>query len=131
MPRPLLAQLAEIHDISVRDFARIFGISKSYAEEILNHKKFPSLELGIRIARYYECDTDELFGWRIDDDGVRRPLVVKLPWSETYMTLNASNRNHGSLALLAVVAEWIRVKLGGRKREAGSEESGEVAEGGQ
>lgn len=131
MPRPLLAQLAEIHDISVRDFASIFGISKSYAEEILNHKKFPSLELAVRIARYYECSTDEIFGWRIDDDGVRRPLVVRLPGSETYVTLNARNMSHGALALLVDMAEKVRVTLGGKKREPGSEESGAVAEGGQ
>jgi transcriptional regulator with XRE-family HTH domain len=143
MPRTLLAQLAEVHSISVRDFAKIFGISKSYAEEILNHKKMPSLELGIRIARYYELSTDELFSWRVDDDGARRPLVVRLPGSETYMTLNASNRNHSALALLATLAEKVRLVLGGRKREArsgefgevsggaGGSESGEVAEGDQ
>jgi transcriptional regulator with XRE-family HTH domain len=128
MPRPLLAQLAEIHDISVRDFAKIFGISKSYAEEILNHKKLPSLELGIRIARYYELSTDELFSWRVDDDGARRPLVVRFPGSETYTTLNASNSRHGALALLDVLAEKVQ-KIAGGKREAGSGESGAVAEG--
>lgn len=130
--RPLLSQLAEVHDLSVRDFASIFGISKSFAEEILNHKKMPSLELAIRISRYYEVDVEQLFGWRVEDDGSRRPLVVKLPGSEEYITLNASNRAHDSMRLLAVVAERIRILLGGRKkREAEGEKSGEIAEGGQ
>jgi transcriptional regulator with XRE-family HTH domain len=94
MPRPLLSQLAELHRISVRDFAAIFGISKSHAEEILNHKKLPALELAIRVARYWECSVEDLFGWRVDDEGSRRPLLIELP-STGGKTIRLNNRKRG------------------------------------
>ena len=73
---PLLSRVARAHQISVRDFASIFGISKSVAAEILSEKKMPSLELAVRVSRYFEVTVEELFGWRIDDTGERRPLLV-------------------------------------------------------
>lgn len=73
---PLLAQIAAVHNLSVRDFASIFGIGKSHANDILNHKVLPSLELALKISRYWECSVEELFGWRVDDDGARRPLLI-------------------------------------------------------
>lgn len=73
---PLLSRICWAHQLTVREFAAIFGISKSHAFEIIRHEKLPSLELAIRIARYWEVSVEELFGWRIDDDGARRPLVV-------------------------------------------------------
>lgn len=73
---PLLQQICAVHSISVRDFASIFGISKTFAAEIIAHQKFPSLELAVRISRYWEVAVEDLFGWRIDDDGARRPLLV-------------------------------------------------------
>lgn len=76
---PLLQQIAQVHGVSVREFAGIFGIPKSSAAEILSHKKFPSLELALRIARYWECSVEDLFGWRVDDTGERRPLLVVDP----------------------------------------------------
>ena len=78
LSRPLSSQLASMHKITVRGFADIFGISKSHAEDILSHRKMPSVELAFRIARYYEVSVDELFGWRVDDTGERCPLVVDL-----------------------------------------------------
>ena len=74
--QPLLQRIAEAHSISVRDFASIFGIGKSHAADLLGHRVFPSLELALKISRYWECTVEELFGWRVDDDGARRPLVV-------------------------------------------------------
>ena len=73
---PLLTWICKSHQITIRDFAAIFGISKSHAAEIINHQSFPSLELAVRISRYWECTVEELFGWRVDDDGARRPLLV-------------------------------------------------------
>lgn len=73
---PLLARMASAHQITLRDFASIFGISKSLAGQVLNHETFPKLELAVRIARYFEVTVEELFGWRINDDGKRRPLLV-------------------------------------------------------
>ena len=73
---PLLSRIAAAHQITLRDFSSIFGISKSLAGEVLNHTTFPKLELAVRISRYFEVTVEELFGWRIDDDGKRRPLLV-------------------------------------------------------
>ena len=73
---PLMEQLCQIHGISQREFAAIFGISKGHAEAIVKERVLPSLELGVRIARYWECSVEELFGWRVDDGGERRPLLI-------------------------------------------------------
>ena len=77
--KPLLQYMAEIHGLSVRKFAEVFGISNGYAHEILTHRTLPSLELAVRIARYWRASVDELFGWRIDDTGDRSPLVAEVP----------------------------------------------------
>lgn len=108
-PLPLLSQLASLHRISVRDFAAIFGISKSHAEELLNHKKLPSLELAIRIARYWEVTVDDLFGWRVDDDGARRPLVIEVDGKA--VILSSKVRGDDALAIVAALAE--KVAAGG------------------
>lgn len=100
LERPLLAQMAALHQVSVREFAGIFGISKSYAEEILNHKKLPSLELAYRIARYWEVGVDDLFGWRIEDDGQRRPLLVSIPCTKKVIRLSSREWNDSSLGLV-------------------------------
>jgi DNA-binding XRE family transcriptional regulator len=73
---PLIQYYAKLCGISIVEFARIFGISKNHAEAVMKHRVFPTLELAVRIARYFEIPTDDLFAWRIDDDGSRRPLVV-------------------------------------------------------
>lgn len=74
---PLLQFMVKIHNLSQRQFAEIFGISKFHAEDLLKHRVMPSLELAVRIARYFETNVDELFAWRVDDTGDRRPLVVE------------------------------------------------------
>jgi transcriptional regulator with XRE-family HTH domain len=101
MPRPLLSQLAEVHRITVRDFADIFGISKSYAGELLNHKKFPTLELGIKIARYFEVSMEELFGWRVDDEGMRRPMMVDI--GGHLLRLSSKNPDHRAIPLVMAI----------------------------
>ena len=111
-PKPLLSQLAALHQLSVREFAAIFGISKSYAEEILNHKKLPSLDLAIRIARYWEVSTDDLFGWRVDDDGSRRPLLIEIKGE--VVTLSSKNPEHDSLAIVRALANEMRRQKEGK-----------------
>lgn len=102
---PFLAQMARMHRLSVRDIAGIFGISKSYAAQLLNHEKVPDLELAFRLARYFECTVDELFGWRFDDDGKRRPLMIEL--DRKTIRLTPKNRNHSALGLVKMVVDWI------------------------
>ena len=106
---PLIAQLCRMHRVTVRDFASIFGISKSHAEEIMNHKKLPSLELAIRIARYWECSTDDLFGWRVDDDGARRPLLIALKGTHRLARLSSQLKIHDSLELIKAMVEALKV----------------------
>jgi putative transcriptional regulator len=79
LAKPLLQQLVELHGLSIRDFARIFEISKGHAEAVLKHRTEPSLELAFRIARYFDLTVDDLFGWRFDDTGDRRPLLIHVP----------------------------------------------------
>lgn len=88
LAKPLLYQLAELHGLSIRDFASIFAISKGHAESILKHKVLPSLELAFRISRYFECAVDDLFGWRVEDTGERRPLLICLPGRPKLLRLN-------------------------------------------
>lgn len=109
MPRPLLSQLCRIHGLSVRDFASIFQISKSHAEEVLNHKKYPSLDLAFKIARYWETDVDTLFGWMFDDDGQRRPLVVEIPGGKGEVwRLSTHNPIHKTIPLVKYIAKRLR-----------------------
>lgn len=78
LAEPLLYQLAKVHKLSIREFAEIFGVSVNHAEAVLKHRIFPSLELAVRIARYYGVTVDELFGWRFDDNGERSPLILEV-----------------------------------------------------
>ena len=110
MPRPLLAQLCLLHGLSIRDFAQIFEVSKSHAEEVLNHKRPPSLELAFKIARYFETNVDELFGWLFDDDGMRRPLLVEIPGKGEVWRLKHQYERHKALVMIRDIAEYIRKK---------------------
>jgi DNA-binding XRE family transcriptional regulator len=103
---PLLAQLAKVHGLTVREFAGIFEISKSHAEEILNHRKCPSLELAFRIARYFEVTCDELWGWRFDDEGSRRPLVIEMP-DKTLVRLKVAKKDHSALEVVKALSREI------------------------
>ena len=102
--RPLLSQLAQLHGLTVRDFARIFDVSKSYADDILRMRVCPPLERGLMIARYFEVTVEELWGWMIDDSGERRPLVIELPGNKV-VRLKAQVKDHGSMELIRQVAE--------------------------
>lgn len=122
LAKPLLQQLAELHGITIRDFAGIFQISKGHSEAILKHRVFPSLELAIQIARYFETSVDELFAWRVDDSGDRRPLLVELPGVRTPVRLNTKN-GRDSLMLVQRVAEAMQSE-GGVERLAERMKSG-------
>lgn len=104
--KPLLAQLAMIHKVTVREFASIFGISKSNAQEILAHRKDPSLLLAFKIARYFEVSVDELFGWNYGDTGDRRPLVIEKDGKP--LRLKEEVKGHGALELVKEVANELR-----------------------
>lgn len=122
--KPLLLQMAHLHKLTYRDIAEIFGISRSHAENILMHRRIPTLELAFRIARYFEVRVDELFGWNFDDDGQRRPLLIELPGTNTYARLKASDKNAGALEMVRQVAEILK------KRDlAGGQDENEQADG--
>jgi transcriptional regulator with XRE-family HTH domain len=97
---PLIAQLCKLHYISVREFAEIFGVSKSYAHQLMQHEKLPSLELGFKISRYFEISMEELFGWRLDDDGARRPLLVEIPGQKEPHRVNRESREYNVINLI-------------------------------
>lgn len=71
-----MQQCCQIHQLSYREFAKIFDISVGHAENIIKHRTYPSLEQAIAIARYFECMVEDMFGWRFDDHGKRSPLIV-------------------------------------------------------
>ena len=96
---PLLQRIAEAHNISIRDFASIFGIGKSHAADVLNHRVYPSLELALKISRYWEVSVEELFGWRVDDDGARRPLLVIDPGTGKARKLTNKQGRTGAIEL--------------------------------
>lgn len=111
LAKPLLQQLAELHGLTIRDVAAVFGISKGHAEAILKHRVFPALELAIRIARYFEVSVDELFAWRVDDSGERRPLLIELPGIDVPIRL--TRRYDGdALTLVVQLAEAMKFEGG-------------------
>lgn len=97
---PLLQQICQMYRITIREFAAIFGISKAHAENIIKHRKLPALDLAISICRYFECNVEELFGWRIDDDGKRRPLLVVDPKTGQAYRLSERNPNQETMAMI-------------------------------
>ena len=109
--KPLLLQMAQLHQLTYRDIAEIFGISRSHAENLLHHRRIPTLELAFRIARYFEVRVDDLFGWNFDDDGQRRPLLIELPGTGTVARLKASDRNAGSLEMIRQLAEILKKQV--------------------
>ena len=97
---PLLQQISQLHRLTIREFAAIFGISKDYSEKIIKHRVFPTLELAFRISRYFEVTVEELFGWRVDDDGKRRPLLTVDPKTGKAFRLLESKKEHETMALV-------------------------------
>jgi putative transcriptional regulator len=43
------------------DVAQRLGVSRQTINSIENNKYFPSLELGLKLARIFNCKVDELF----------------------------------------------------------------------
>lgn len=105
---PLLQQLCLLHNLSIREFAEIFDISKSHAEDVIKERIFPPLAAAIAISRYFEVDVEFLFGWRVDDNGARRPLLIEVPGSKTLVRLKVGDPASSSKALVEARAEWIR-----------------------
>lgn len=107
----LLYQIVLSHHLTIREFARIFRISKDYAADIVHHRVFPPVDLAVRISRYFGCTTDELFAWRVDDDGSRRPLLVVPPWTRKSIRLKVDQDAHTAINLALAALE--------KKREGG------------
>lgn len=108
LAKPLLRQMCDIHHISVREFASIFGLSRGYADNIMNYRTMPTLEVAFKIARYFECGMEELWGWMFDDDGSRRPLMAEMPGTKMLMRLR-TNKEDSAMNLVRMVAEGFRV----------------------
>jgi hypothetical protein len=68
----------------------------------------PSLELAVRIGRYFEVNTDDLFAWRVADDGARRPLLIELPGTRKLLRLSVKKEAHGSLELVKAISESLK-----------------------
>lgn len=109
---PLLARLAKVHGLSVRQMATIFKVSNGYAHDLMQHKALPTLELAFKLARYFEVTVDELFGWRVDDTGDRRPLLVEIPGEKEPLRLIGHKREHDALPLVEMVAKQMKRERG-------------------
>ena len=114
MPKPLLQQLSELHGLTIRDFARIFGISKAHAEAIEKQRAMPNLPLAIKIARYFETTVEEMFGWQVDDTGERKCLLVELPGLDVPIRMGYKHERD-TLPLVREVADAIKVEGGIKK----------------
>ena len=102
--RPRLSQLAQLHGLTVRDFARIFDVSKSYADDILRMRVRPPLERGVDDRKVLRSHGRRVTGRTIHDSGERRPLVIELPGNKV-VRLKAQVKDHGSMELIRQVAE--------------------------
>lgn len=95
-----MQQICQMYRLTIREFASIFDISKGHAEDIIKHRKFPALDLGVVIARYFECSVEDLFGWRVDDDGKRRPLLVVEPKTGVAYRLSEREKSEETMPLI-------------------------------
>ena len=102
---PLLEQICKVHSITQREFAAIFGVSKAHAEAVIKERTLPSLELALKIARYFECSVEDIFGWRVNDSGERRPLLIKDPETGEVRRLNAAGKRVRALELIGTKEE--------------------------
>lgn len=116
---PLLTQILNVHCLTIRDFAAIFGVSKSHAADVVSHRKLPDLELAFKVARYFECTVDELFGWRIEDTGERRPLIVVWGFGKNkkLVRLKSDLKSDSALGIVAAVADNMRAYQEEQARE--------------
>ncbi len=49
------------HDMTQEDLANRLDVSRQTINAIENNKYFPSLELGLKLARIFHCSVEELF----------------------------------------------------------------------
>ncbi len=49
------------HDMTQEDLAKRLDVSRQTINAIENNKYFPSLELGLKLARIFHCSVEELF----------------------------------------------------------------------
>ncbi len=49
------------HNLTQDDVAQQLGVSRQTINSIENNKYFPSLELGLKLAKIFECTVDDLF----------------------------------------------------------------------
>ena len=49
------------HDMTQEDLANQLQVSRQTINAIENNKYFPSLELGLKLARIFQCSVEELF----------------------------------------------------------------------
>jgi putative transcriptional regulator len=49
------------HNLTQEDVAQQLGVSRQTINSIENNKYFPSLELGLKLARIFKCTVDDLF----------------------------------------------------------------------
>ena len=50
-----------LHNFTQDDVAKRLDVSRQTINSIENNKYFPSLELGLKLARIFECTVDDLF----------------------------------------------------------------------
>ena len=50
-----------LHNFTQDDVAKRLDVSRQTINSIENNKYFPSLELGLKLARVFECTVDDLF----------------------------------------------------------------------
>ncbi|NNK21532.1 MAG: helix-turn-helix transcriptional regulator [Flavobacteriaceae bacterium] len=49
------------HEMTQEDVAQRLGVSRQTINAIENNKYFPSLELGLKLARIFKCSVEDLF----------------------------------------------------------------------
>ncbi len=49
------------HNLTQEDIAQRLEVSRQTINAIENNKYFPSLELGLKLAKIFDCKVDELF----------------------------------------------------------------------
>jgi len=50
-----------LHNLTQDDVAKQLDVSRQTINSIENNKYFPSLELGLKLAKIFECTVDDLF----------------------------------------------------------------------
>jgi transcriptional regulator with XRE-family HTH domain len=72
-----LKKLRENNNLSQKELAKIFGISRSAIAAYEAQKREPKFELLIRMADYFDVSLDYLLGRSQDDNGKTREIIKK------------------------------------------------------